>query len=254
MARGHALAIAALLGGLAGCSNVLGLKDPTFQDTGKDAATDGAAIDAPADGAVDTGPAACAPSTCPFGCDPGTNACRPEKLWVYLTTGAFLGDGFGGKDAPPDVRTATDTLCFTTASQSFATRACSRDRSHAVLTINATDNIPAMATLYSIPTTVEVHRADDDVLVANTWNDLTDTTKAPRAAVASATSAATEAAGIVWTGVGGSSTCVNWTSEAATDSGVRGHTTLTSTNWMVRDSAACNLLERVLCVCWSGGQ
>jgi hypothetical protein len=251
--------IAALGLAAAGCSNVLGLKDPTFQDTAHDAA-----IDTPVDGPPsDMGPAACMPSACPFGCDPGTNMCRPAKLWVYLTANngspqSFLGDGFGGKDVPSDVRKTTDTICFTNATQNFPTLACSRDRSHAILTIIGSDSIPTMAAVYNIPTTVEVHRADDDVLVANTWNDLTDTTKAPRAPVASAASAATETAGIVWTGSGGANTCGNWTSEGSTssvlDNGVRGHTTLMVTTWMGRDVTTCNLLARLLCVCWSGGQ
>jgi len=256
MTKLSAIAIALALA--AGCSNVLGLKDPTFQDTGHDAAI----LDTPP---IDGTPvdAACMGSACPFGCDMTTNMCRPAKLWVYLTTAngspqSFLGDGFGGRDTPPDVRATTDTTCFTTATQAFPMRACSRDRSHAILTINGSDNIPAMATLYSIPTTVEVHRADDDVLVANTWTDLTDTSKAPRAPVASAASAATEAAGIVWTGSGGANTCGSWTSEgstsSATDNGVRGHTTLMVTTWMGRDVLTCNTLARLLCVCWSGGQ
>jgi hypothetical protein len=266
MAKLSAIAsIAALIAALgsalaaAGCSNVLGLKDPTFNDTGHDASIDTPPIDAP----IDMGPAACMPSACPFGCDPTTNACRPAKLWVYLTTHngspqSFLGDGFGGKSSPPNVRATTDTLCFANATENFPGRACSRDRSHAILTISGSDTIPTMAVLYGIPTTVEVHRADDDVLVANNWNDLTDTTKAPRAPVASAASAATEALGIVWTGTGGANTCGAWTSEgsttAANDNGVRGHTTLMFTTWMVRDTSTCNLVARLLCVCWSGGQ
>jgi hypothetical protein len=254
MTKLSAIAIALALA--AGCSNVLGLKDPTFQDTGHDAAM----LDTPPpiDAPIDMGPAACMPSACPFGCDPTTNMCRPAKLWVYLTTGAFLGDAFGGKDTPPDVRATTDTFCFTNATQNFPARACSRDRSHAILTITASDSIPTMSALYTIPTTVEVHRADDDVLVANTWTDLTDTSKIPRAPVASTASAATEAAGQVWTGSGGANTCASWTSEgsttAATDNGVLGHTTLMVSTWMVRSTQTCNLLARLLCVCWSGGQ
>jgi hypothetical protein len=248
-------AIALALALTAGCSNVLGLKDPTFNDTGHDAAIDAPPIDGPP---TDMGPAACVPAACQFGCDPTTNMCRPAKLWVYLTTGAYLGDTFGGRDAPPDVRATADTFCFTNAAQNFPGRACSRDRSHAILTIIGSDSIPTMAIVYNIPTTVEVHRADDDVLVANTWTDLTDTTKAPRAPVASMASAATEAAGQVWTGSGGANTCGEWMSEGsttmATDNGVLGHTTLMVSTWMQRSTQTCNLLARLLCVCWSGGQ
>ena len=116
-----------------------------------------------------------------------------------------------------------------------------------------------MSALYSIPTTVEVHRADDDVLVANTWNDLTDTTKPPRAPVASAASAATEALGVAWSGSGGAQTCAGWTSKgsdpaSSNDNGVRAHTTLNVASWMGREFSTCNNLARLLCVCWSGGQ
>lgn len=254
------IAAAALGLAAAGCSNVLGLKDPTFNDTAHDAAIDTPPVDAP----TDVGQAACMPSVCPFGCETGTTVCRPARLWVYLTTKngspqSFLGDGFGGPSNT--VRATSDTECFTTATQTpaFAVRACSRDRTHAILTVNGADSIPAMSALYSIPTTVEVHRADDDVLVANTWNDLTDTTKAPRAPVASTMSAATEALGIVWTGSGGANTCAGWTSKgsdatSSNDNGVRGHTTLMVATWMGRDVLTCNNLARLLCVCWSGGQ
>lgn len=244
----YLVAIAVALG-TAGCSSLLGLKDPTFDDPrpGPDAA-----VDAPVDTATDGGPAACVASACPFGCDPGTNACRPEKLWVYLTPGQRAGNNFGGLDTPPDVRATSDTLCFDTASNSFAMRACSRNRTHAILTINASDAIPLMATLYSIPTTVEVHRADDDVLVSNNWNDLTDTTKIPRAPVT------TVGDGVIWTGVNGNSTCSNWTSAGSSkmpaDLGVQGNATLMVSTWMVRSSGDCNLLEHLVCICFSGGQ
>jgi hypothetical protein len=240
-----AIATAALV---TACSSVLGLKDPTLDEGGN---PNDAAIDAPVDAAIDTGPAACRPADCPFGCDRSTNACRAEKLWVYLTTGSFLGNGFGGTDVPATVRETTDARCFETASAMHAARACNRMRTHAVLFVNGGDNIAGMATRYSIPVTAPVHRADDDVLVANTWNDLIDT-RAPRAPVSTA---ATEAAGIVWTGANTTSHCTNWTSSADMGvNGVRGHTTLMVSTWMNRSSSACNLLARLLCVCWSGGE
>jgi hypothetical protein len=235
----------------AGCSNVLGLKDPTFNDTAHDAAID----TAPTDAAIDTGPGACVPSACPFGCDQTTNACRPAKLWVYLTIGSFNGSGFGGADVPPDVRPKADALCFDTFTKNFANRACTQARTHAILTATGSDSIQLMASAYSIPTSAEIDRADDGTIVFNTWNDLTDPTKAPRAAVASATTAPTDADGIVWTGfgVGGASSCTNWTSKASTVNGVQGHTTSTTVTWLGQASDRCDFLQRLLCVCWSGG-
>jgi len=237
-------AMVAALVVLGGCSQVLGFKDPTLEDASVNTTTNDAAIDAAIDAASDTGPAACVPSACPFGCDTTTNACRDGVLWVFATTGQYQGN-VGG-------RAGADTRCLATYTDKFTARQCNPARVHAVLTIDAADAIGLMSTKFTIPTTVPVQRADDTVLVANNWNDLTDTTKQPRAPV---TSAATDADGIVWTGANGTSTCNGWTSSASTDNGVRGHTTLTSVNWMIRDSTTCDQLgPRLLCVCWSGGE
>ncbi len=253
MAKLSAIASIAALGSAlaaAGCSNVLGLKDPTFNDTGHDAS-----IDAPADAPIDMGPGACVPANCQFGCDTATNMCRPARLWVYLTIGSFNGSGFGGADTPPDVRLKADALCFDTFTQSFMNRACTQTRTHAILTATGADSIQLMASTYSIPTAAEVDRADDGTIVFNNWNDLTDSTKAPRAAVASATTAPTDADGIVWTGFGvsGASNCTNWTSKVSTVLGGQGHTTNTTSAWLNTGSVRCDFLERLLCVCWSGG-
>jgi hypothetical protein len=224
----------------AGCSQVLGFKDPRIDDTKPDL-----------DAAVDMPTAACVPANCQFGCDASTNTCRDGKLWVFMTTGLFLGDDFGGKDTPPSVRATSDALCFATFSAKYVTRQCNQHRTHAVLSVSTADSLALMATNYTIPTTVPVHRADDDVLVANNWTDLLDMNKQPRAPI---TTAATESAGIVWSGATETSTCKNWASEAAGDSGVQGHTTLTSTNWLARGASECDLLAHLLCVCWSGGE
>jgi hypothetical protein len=256
MAKLSAIAIGFALAA-AGCSNVLGLKDPTFNDTAHDAAID----TVPTDAMIDTGPGACVPSACQFGCDPTTNACRPAKLWVYLTAGqdgspaSFSGSGFGGADTPPDVRAKADALCFDTFTKNFSNRACTQARTHAIVTVSGADSIQLMASAYSIPTTAEVDRADDGTIVFNNWNDLTDSTKAPRAAVASATTAPTDAEGIVWTGFGvsGASNCTNWTSKLSTAFGGQGHTTNTTSAWLNTGSDRCDFLERLLCVCWSGG-
>src|SRR5690349_18641155 len=71
---------------LAGCSSILGFKEPRVEDTPIDAAV---AIDVPPD-------ATCVESACPFGCDTATNLCRDGKLWIFKTQGAFLANAFGG--------------------------------------------------------------------------------------------------------------------------------------------------------------
>jgi hypothetical protein len=234
----------------ASCSQVLGLKDPTLDEqmgnTQKDAAIDAVPADAPPDMA----PAGCVPATCPFGCDPNssTHACLPAKLWVFPSKGLYVGDGFGGKDNT--VRATSDTLCLATANEKFPTRACGRNRTHAVLEISDGDSLNLMATRYQIPTDVPVHRADDDVRVFAGWNDLIDltNTKPPAGRVTNDTP------GVVWSGAFGNATCNAWTSSATAQLGTQGDTTLTSANWLSRKGGiACDQLAKLLCVCWSGG-
>lgn len=224
----------------AGCSQVLGFKDPRLDNTQP-------GIDA----LVDTAPVNCVPAACQFGCDPSTNACREGKLWIFKTAGATVGNGFGGTDVPPNVRGGADGRCLATYTSRYAARQCNSNNVHAILYISSSDSIALMATKYSIPTNVEVHRADDDVLVSNNWNDLTDPTKQLRAP---ATTATTDAAGTVWTGTNASSTCRNWTSTATSDTGTYGYTTRTEVTWPTEGVFACDSLAGLLCICWPGGQ
>lgn len=259
------LAIAAglvALGGLGGCNALLGLnKEPSLASEGPaDAALDSPVDQMPTDMmTVDMDTSACAGMNCGvFGCDTTAHMCRPAKLWVFTTDGLFAANAFGGIDNT--VRATADSKCFATASSTdFAGRACSRDRTHAILTVSGADPIGSMATLYSIPTTVEVHRIDDDILVFNNWNDLVGT-QAPKAFVASPARAPTDADGIVWTGFGGptASNCAGWTTNANNTFGVIGHTTSTKgsqATWLGPESVSCNTgpLQHLLCVCWSGG-
>lgn len=253
-------AIAIVLALAAGCSNVLGLKDPTFQDTGHDAAVlDAAVLDTPPpiDAApIDMGPAACVESACQFGCDPDTNMCRPAKLWVFLTAGQFLGNGIGG-------RAGADAKCLTAATTLYANRACTAARTHAILTLDpAADAIADMVGKFMIPNTVAgtstlvpVQRADDDTKVANSWNDLVTPNEAPITDVASATAAPSDAASLVWSGFTSASNCVTWSSANATDFGAFGRTRAASPpqTWLAQATDQCNHLHHLLCICWSGG-
>lgn len=254
MAKRFAIASIAALGlAAAGCSNVLGLKDPTFNDTAHDAAIDTPPIDAP----IDMGPGACVPANCQFGCDTTTNACRPAKLWVFVTAGSFVGDNIGG-------RAGADAKCLT-AAQSFPnTMTCTAARTHAVITFDAGDAIPDMVGRFMIPNTVTgtatlvpVHRAEDDKTVAASWNDLVTPNKPALIDVAGATPVPTDTALLVWTGFGSStaSNCMSWASKLSTVFGVVGRTRSPSPpeTWLGQGSEACNLLHHLLCVCWSGG-
>jgi hypothetical protein len=222
---------------LTGCSQVLGgFKDPRLQEADVDAA-------------IDMTPA-CVPAACQFGCDPNTNACRDGKLWIFRTGGSFVGNAFGGTDVPPTVRAGADGKCLVTYTNSFSTtRDCNTGNVHAILYVNSGDSIALMATRYGIPTNVEVHRADDDVLVSNNWNDLTDPTL-PLRAPATTTPAGDDA--IVWTGANGTATCTNWTSRMSGDTGSRGYTDRTNSSWLRQDTFRCDLLFSLLCICWPG--
>lgn len=233
----------ALAVALAGCSQIVGFKDPKLDDMLGTGGPDAAVPDAPPAGAQ------CKPADCPFGCDPATDRCRPAKLWVYLSKGAFNGAGFGGQDTPPNPRGGADAQCGLTLAESFPKLACNPKRVHAVLNISSGDSIGTMATQFTIPTDAPVHRPSDDVLVADTWLDLT-ATKSPRVAVLNDTN---EDLGLVWSG-NATTNCKNWTSAVTSNNGVRGHATLTSANWLARDSAPCDGFARLVCICWSGGE
>jgi hypothetical protein len=259
----------------ASCSSVLGFKDPQVETDPQDAMIggpgndtgvvidasmmadgsiiDGKMIDAPIDGPKLDGASGC-PSTCGFGCDTGTTTCRTGKLYVYETVGAFVGNDFGGQDVPPTVRATADNLCFETVSTMHQERACSRDRTHAILGINGPDSVSGMAVNYSIPLTVGVDRVDDDVLVANNWNDLVDITMASRAPVTTATGDSA----LVWTGASASvnagTTCQGWTAADKNSSGVTGHTDMSSLPmWLGHGASPCNTVAHLLCICWAGG-
>lgn len=229
--------------GTTGCSKVLDFKDPRLDDSG--GAVD-ASVDAPPDATM-----GCVPAACPFGCDPVTRACREGKLWVFKTGGAFLGNAFGGTDVPVNVRGGADGKCLATRTILYGSLPCSSSRVHAVLHVNGTDSLALMATKYNIPTNVPVHRAEDDVLVANNWNDLTDPTKPLRAP---ATTAATDADGLVWTGANTVATCANWTSALTADSGTRGYTNRMNASWLSQDTFRCDRSASLLCICWAGGE
>lgn len=258
---------------LAGCSLVLGFKDPTLEDTkpgaGLDAAStpavDGAidmtlapaldaSLDAPLDAPFDAMPDVPVDAGCPvctFGCDLATSMCRDSKLWIFKTAGAFLGNDFGGTDVPVNVRGGADGKCLAAYAATYSARQCNPSRVHAILHVSGTDSLALMATKYGIPTSVPVNRAEDDVLVSNNWNDLTDPTKVLRAP---ASTVATDAEGVVWTGGNTVSTCANWTSALSGDSGTRGYSNRADLNWLSRDTFRCDRSASLLCICWSGGE
>jgi len=242
-ARAYVIAILAVALGASGCGQILGFTETSVEDTGSADAGDNGSADAPS--------GACVPAECQFGCDPNTNACRDGKLWIFKTTGAFLGNAFGGTDNPVNVRGGADGKCLVTYASQHQALECNEANVHAVLHVSGSDSLALMATMFSIPTNVPVHRAEDDVLVSNNWNDLTDPTKELRAP---ATTAPDDDSGVVWTGANTVATCVNWTSIVSTDSGTRGFTNRTEVTWLRQDTFRCDRVAALLCVCWSGGE
>jgi hypothetical protein len=164
--------------------------------------------------------------------------------------GTFQADGFGGTDRPPSVRATADLRCVQTYlnSNKFMMRQCNRARTHAVLYVSDGDSLGLMATQYSIPVTVPVHRADDDAAVFSNWDDLVDTTgKRP------AVNPITDSTGLLWTGALGTATCNSWTT--LTGEGVVGNGLVMAANWLSREGGiACDTLARLLCICWAGGE
>jgi hypothetical protein len=255
-------ALAALLA--TACNPIVGFKDPKLD---RPTQTDDAAIDAEVhDAPPDMASTITCPASCTFGCEADLTTCRPARLWLFQTKGAFAGNGFVGNGTAADVRKTADTKCFLAASDPtvYPDRGCTQEHTRAIITIDGTDVISTMSNRFGIPTAVgtnpvEVHRIDDDATVTGTWNDLITSTPLTNEAVtltAGGTDTGADADNdIAWTGVNGSSTCSTWSSAGSSntppDLGVVARTRIKSSNWMLRGSLACSELHHLLCVCWS---
>jgi hypothetical protein len=202
----------------AGCSQVLGLKEPTLSGDDDDG------IDAPV---VDA---------------PGIDA--PDyKLWIFTTNAAFPGD-FGVTSGG---RTIGDIKCDDMYKLTYmSSRSCTKV--HAVLQIdNNIDTLAHMADTFQIPLTAPVLRASDATMVANGWNDLINPNLQLLAPVS--TSASVVA---FWSGRGVTADrqCNNWQSNSSTLVGDAGDATKRS-SWMSQASYTCNdFTPHLLCVCW----
>jgi hypothetical protein len=182
-------------------------------------------------------------NACTFGCDTSANACRPARIFLLGTNGGFQ----GGAGIGVSGRTGADQKCATEFANRFPAK-CTPSHAHAVLTVSGTDNIGGMAGAFGIPTTVQVLRADDDVIVTNTWNDyINPNVQLTNPATPNTTTPANR---LMWTGGNGAETCSGWT--VTTGTGVRGDTAQTSSLRLALDSINCNLTSHLLCVCWTG--
>jgi hypothetical protein len=183
-------------------------------------------------------------TACSFGCDPTANACRPVKLFLLLSVGGFQG-GFFGTRAAFDARCAADYADRTR----FPDRGCNPSHAHAVISVNSADSMALMASKFSIPLGVPLHRVDDDAFVTGTWNNLIDSTLTLTAAPSSLPPGSANA--LVWTGFNGLD-CTGWSSSSNGVSGDRGDTASATALRLNAANTTCNLTGHLLCVCWSG--
>jgi hypothetical protein len=207
-----------------GCSQVLGLKDPS--------------LEAESDGPPGDGP----------GSDSGNmpdsgmpDAPGVTNLWVF-TTNAQLNGGFGAGGA----RTAADLKCDEMYRFAYAAKQCTKIRA-VVQVDNATDTLDRMSTNYQIPPNAPLLRASDSVKVAEKWGDFVNPNNQLLAAVTPVGSAY-----YFWSGRGVvmDRQCTNWTSSSNALFGDMGDANLRM-SWISAASARCDdLRPHLLCVCW----
>lgn len=203
-----------------GCSQVLGLKDPSLE-----AETDGPPGDGPgSDGSMNDAPPV-----------------QMNALWTFTTTTQFTG-GFGTAGA----RTAADTKCDDMYRFAYTSRQCTKV--HAVLQVdNTVDTLSRMATTYQIPSALPVLRATDGIKVAARWDDFVNPNLQLLEAVTPSASAV-----YFWSGKGVSSDlqCTSWTSSANAAFGSAGDAHLRG-GWIAAAFLRCDdLSPHLLCVCW----
>lgn len=211
----------------AGCSQVLGFKDPRLSSGDDGGTSDSSAQDGSAgsDGSVDT----------PV--DSGVAA-----LWVFTTNGAFQGD-FGATNGG---RVGADTKCGETYNVAFMTRQCTNV--HAVIQVdNVDDTLDRMAGKFQIPAGVPVLRATDATKVANLWDDVVSRSAQLLAPVSTSTTSL-----FFWSGRGASANrhCNSWQSKDPALLGDAGDA-ITVSSWMSQTTFTCDsITPRLLCVCW----
>jgi hypothetical protein len=201
-----------------GCSQVLGLKDPSLEggepDAPKpDAPKPDAAVDAP----------------------------LSSNVWIYTTNAQFNG-GFGAANA----RAVADAKCEDMYRFAYANRACSNVR--AVLQVDSNlDTLARMGGTYSIPAAAPVLRASDATPVAAKWDDVVDPSLPLQAEVTPSGSSL-----YFWSGRGVvmDRQCINWSSNANASFGDIGDATKRN-GWVSVASLRCDdLSPHLLCVCW----
>lgn len=204
---------------VAGCSQIIGLKEPTMGEddggvSGKDAPNDG----------------------------PDSDGLNTPKLWMFTTNGVYDGNF----DLADGGRVAADAKCDDMYRTVHMARQCSHV--HAVIQVdNINDTLTSMAVTFQIPSGIPALRATDAIRIADQWGDVIDRNVNLLAPVSTS--------GIsiyFWSGRGVSVNrqCNSWKSNDPALFGDAGDATKSS-GWLSQTSFACDsLTPHLLCVCW----
>lgn len=122
---------------------------------------------------------------------------------------------------------------------------------HALISVNANDEVVDMATNYNLPTDKPFVSYGSETVIAESLADLLDGTL----------DASLEAAGILgmadafWSGSNANGTlavinCNEWSSAASGVFGAAGYSTLTDSTWSYSISAGCSVSRAVICVAY----
>ncbi len=216
----------------AGCSQVIGLKEPSLEEEPGGPMGDAPMSDARGSDARtnDGSPGGDAPSNVPV-----------SEIWAFTTTTQFTG-GFGGTNP----RAFADSKCGEKYDFSYSSKGCTKI--HAVIQIdNTVDTLARMAATFQIPSSVSVLRAEDSVKVAERWSDFANPSMQLLQPVTPSASTI-----YFWSGKGVSSDnqCSGWTSSSNSAFGNAGAANLRG-SWLSAAILVCDdLSPRFLCVCW----
>lgn len=156
------------------------------------------------------------------------------KLYLFPTDDEVAAD-FGG-------RTAADTACQTTHTNTYADVSCVNGV-RALISMSASDEIRDMPTNYGVSTSLEIDdAANSDTKIADDWADLLDGS-IDNALTVSWWSGSSDA------GADNDFNCTEWTA-ADGSSGTIGDAGETGMMWIDDSGALCNQSYKLMCLCY----
>lgn len=164
------------------------------------------------------------------------NEDQTQRIHLYRI-GTVL-SSFGG-------RSGADTHCENNLPADLVGK-----ETHALISVNATDEILDMVANYNVPLDREIIGHNSGTVIATSWADFLDGSLA----VSLEQAGVMPAGDTFWSGsnANGSLTvanCSEWTSSASNVFGAAGSATAT-TSWTYTVSAACNSLRSLLCIAY----